>query len=221
MKSPASASAAPYIDVQNVSVVVGREEMLAPTTLQVQLGECLVLRGQNGAGKTTLLRVMAGAIAPSSGSAKIDGELVDERRQTFRRSVAALIGNPPQARDLTVQEHLEMVSVSWGTHIRVARDRAVLTLERLDIGSLRRRFPHELSSGQTQLFSLAMVLSRPFDVLILDEPEQRLDATRLHLVASVLQDLTKDQKTLLVASHSTPLADEIADRTLWLGPETA
>lgn len=221
MNSASSASSTPYIDVQGVSVAVGREVMLAPTTLNVPVGECVVFRGQNGAGKTTLLRVLAGAIAPTSGRANIDGELIDERRPKFRRAVAALIGTPPQARDLTVQEHLEMVSVSWGLQLRTAREAATHTLERLDIASLRRRFPHELSSGQTQLLSLGMVLSRPFDILILDEPEQRLDADRLGHVAEILKDLAKDKKTLLVASHSATLSEQIADRTLWLGAEPA
>jgi ABC-type multidrug transport system ATPase subunit len=212
-------SVTPLIEVDAVSVSVGHETMLPPVSFLVRAGESVVLRGPNGAGKTTLLRVMAGAVAPTSGRVTVGGVEVDERRAEFRRQVAALIGFPPLARDLTIEEHLQLVAVSWGSGIAVARDIASKTLARLRIDSLRARFPHELSSGQSQLFSLAIVLARPFDVLLLDEPEQRLDVDRLALVTDVLRELAASGKTIVIATHSASLADQMADSTVVLSAE--
>jgi len=86
----------------------------------------------------------------------------------------------------------------------------------LGISDLRNRFVNELSSGQTQLLSLATALVRPFDVLILDEPEQRLDATRRALVASVIRTEIDRGATVVIASHSTDMVEAIADRSVSL-----
>lgn len=129
--------------------------------------------------------------------------------------MAALIGMPPFERDLTLEEHLAMVAVSWGAAVAVARRDAAAGLDELGLAPLARRFPHELSSGQTQLFSLALVLARPARVLLLDEPEQRLDVERVPLVAGVLRRAAQT-RALLVATHSQVLIDGLDARIVEL-----
>src|SRR6185312_15475046 len=149
--------------------------LLRPTDLVVGSGECAVLRGPNGSGKTTLLRILAGTLEPSEGSATLDDRPIDERDPATRATVAALLGSPTAYRDLTVVDHLVLIDSTWGGAIDTADERADELLVALEIDHLTERFPHELSSGQQQLFHLAMVLFRPARVLLLDEPEQRLD----------------------------------------------
>ena len=204
------------VDVKEVGVGVGEDILLHPVSFTVEAGQGLALAGANGAGKTTLLRVLAGLVVPSSGKARVAGLAVSERSPRFRRMVAALIGYPPVARDLTVEEHLVLVAASWGATIPAARERAGKLLDDFGIVPLRRRFAHELSSGQTQLFSLALTLARPFDLLLLDEPEQRLDSDRLALVTRLLRQLVDDGKTLVFASHSRMLIEALSDRTISL-----
>ena len=76
---------------------------------------------------------------------------------------------------------------------------------------------HELSSGQSQLFALALAVVRPYDVLVLDEPEQRLDSDRLGVVGEVLQSEIQTGRTLVFATHSAVLADAVATRSIRLG----
>lgn len=76
---------------------------------------------------------------------------------------------------------------------------------------------NELSSGQTQLLSLATALVRPFDVLILDEPEQRLDVSRRALVSSVVRAEIHRGATVVIASHSADMVEAIASRSVSLG----
>ena len=83
--------------------------------------------------------------------------------------------------------------------------------------ALGARFPHELSSGQTQLFGLALVFVRPFDVLLLDEPEQRLDPGRVELLAQAMLERRAAGATIIAATHSSILADRTADLTVTLG----
>ncbi|EXJ52695.1 ABC transporter ATP-binding protein [Microbacterium sp. MRS-1] len=204
------------IEVNEVGVTAGDVTLLAPVSVMAQRGEALVVRGRNGTGKSTLLRVLSGAQKPSSGAVRIDGGAVVERDRGFRRRVAAMSGLPPMAPDLTVFDHVLLVATTWLDDPDSAAELARGVVAELGLTSLGRRFPHELSSGQTQLFGIALVLARPFEVLILDEPEQRLDPEHVESVIRVLRARRDDGATLVIATHSPVLADGLADRTLWL-----
>jgi ABC-2 type transport system ATP-binding protein len=191
--------------------------LLAPVDLAVRPGECVVLRGGNGSGKTTLLRVLAGTMDPSDGEATVDGTPADERTASVRRDVAALIGAPTAYRDLTLADHLVLVGATWGRGAD-GEEAAAAMLGTFEIGHLAERFPHELSSGQQQLFHLAMVLSRPARVLLLDEPEQRLDTHKRHLLGELLLERKAAGTALVVACHDPDLTEQIADRVLDVVP---
>lgn len=204
------------IEVDEVGVTVGAVTLLAPVSTRVRCGEVLIVRGRNGAGKSTLLRVLTGARKPSSGTVLIGGANVIERDRGFRRRVAAMFGPPPMAADLTVSDHVLLVATTWTNDPTAAAELARGVIAELGLDALSERFPHELSSGQTQLFGLALVLARPFEVLILDEPEQRLDPEHIESVIRVLGARRDDGATLVIATHSPVLADGLADRTLRL-----
>ncbi|GAA2905229.1 ABC-type multidrug transport system ATPase subunit [Microbacterium keratanolyticum] len=204
------------IQVEQVGVVSGGVALLDPVSLDVSRGEALVVRGSNGAGKSTLLRVLAGARTPTSGSARIADTVVTEGDRMLRRRVSTMIGLPPMAVDLTVRDHVLLVATTWVDDGDAAAELADGVLAELGIDWLGERYPHELSSGQTQLFGLALVLARPFDVLILDEPEQRLDPEHVEAVIEVLRARREAGATLVIATHSAVLADALADQTVVL-----
>ncbi|KQU65560.1 multidrug ABC transporter ATP-binding protein [Phycicoccus sp. Root563] len=188
--------------------------LLAPIDLRAKAGQCVVLRGENGSGKTTLLRILAGALEPSVGSATFNGAPLDERDPATRAGVASLVGAPTAYRDLTVIDHLVLIDSTWGGQISTADERADALLETLEIDHLSERFPHELSSGQQQLFHLAMVLFRPSTVLLLDEPEQRLDTHKRELLTRILVERKAAGATLVIACHDPVMTEAIADRVV-------
>lgn len=202
------------IQADEVSVASGSVQLLAPVSFHLEHGESLIVRGRNGAGKSTLLRLLAGILPPTSGTVLVGGAAVNQRDKRFRGQVAAMIGMPPLAPELTVGEHLTLVAVTWyGKH---ADEPVAAMLDALGLTPLATRFPHELSSGQTQLFGLAMVLVRPAAVLLLDEPEQRLDPEHVELVGSVLRRRRAAGDTVVLATHSATLAAALGGQSLWL-----
>ncbi|GAA1484394.1 ABC transporter ATP-binding protein [Brachybacterium fresconis] len=201
---------------EDVGVDLDQNVLLREATGRAEAGEVLALTGANGSGKTTLLRVLAGLLAPTEGTVRIAGRRPDDRDRTFRSALAALIGPPQTARDLTVVEHLQFIGATWGTGAKDARARARQLLEELQISHLGGRFPHELSSGQSQLVALALTLARPCSVLLLDEPEQRLDADRLGLVIGAIRSRAESGSAIVLASHSPRLLEELADSRLHL-----
>ena len=196
-----------------VTKLIEDNVLLTATDLDVRSGRCVVLRGSNGSGKTTLLRILAGTMDASAGTVTLDGEPVDERTPATRASVAALIGAPTAYRDLTLVDHLVLIDATWGRDAAAA-ERAEALLATLEIEHLAERFPHELSSGQQQLFHLAMVLLRPSRVLLLDEPEQRLDTHKRGLLTQILLDRKRTGTALVVACHDPEMTGAIADRVV-------
>ena len=201
-----------------VSKTVDVTTLLAPTSLVAEPGTCVVVRGPNGAGKTTLLRLVAGLLAPTTGSVTVDGEVADERRRSTRENVAALIGPPAAYRDLTLADHLTLVDATWGRDAHTCVDRVHEALDTFGLGALGERFPHELSSGQGQLFRLALTWFRPARLLLLDEPEQRLDTDRRAMVGELVLGRRAAGTTVLMACHDPALTAAVADVVVDVGP---
>lgn len=204
------------IVVRKATAVLGDTPVLAPVSFKVREGQAATLSGSNGAGKTTLLRLLAGVLAPATGEVRIGGAPADEKDPEFRELVAALVGPPPLAHNLTLEEHFALVAVSWGISADEGRERGLRVLDAFGAGQLGSRFPHELSSGQGQMAALAITLTRPCDVILLDEPEQRLDADRVTVLAELLEAERADGAALVVASHSDALREALTGPTITL-----
>lgn len=214
--SPTPQGLQPAVEFDGLGVVREDSVLLLEASGAVAPGEVLAVTGPNGSGKTTLLNVVAGRLAPTAGTMHVAGRRPDDRDPAFRTALAALIGPVQTARDLTVLEHLRFVGATWGRPTREALEAGRALLAELGIEALSGRFPHELSSGQSQLVSLALTLARPASVLLLDEPEQRLDPDRLGLVIDALHARAEAGTALLLASHSPRLLEELATSRLAL-----
>ena len=204
------------MDIHNLQVELGGSPILELAGAQLAPGAALAVTGRNGAGKTTLLHVVSGMARPSAGETTVFGIVPDERSKRFRKLVATQLAVPPLAADLTLIEHLMLVGVSWGLTADEATARGEQMLRRFDVEYIARHYPHEISSGECQVFSLAMALCRPSKLLILDEPERHLDTGRISTLADVLKQYMHDGGAVLVASHSQQLVTELGCRVLEL-----
>ncbi|NUS40893.1 MAG: ATP-binding cassette domain-containing protein [Terrabacter sp.] len=206
------------VRAEGVGKTIDETTLLLPTDVSADPGECVVLRGPNGSGKTTLLRIIGGLLVPTTGTATIGGREADERDRAVRAAVAALLGAPTTYRDLTLIDHLVLIDSTWGGEPASSDERSLALLDRLGIAHLDDRFPHELSSGQEQLFRLALTFSRPATVVLLDEPEQRLDTTKREVVAELIRERTSGGTTVVMACHDPDLTASLASRDVDVVP---
>ncbi|MFJ2767607.1 ATP-binding cassette domain-containing protein [Streptomyces sp. NPDC087300] len=197
----------PAIAAAGASVVLDGTTLLAPTTFEVMPGEFWCLTGSNGSGKTTLLRAFLGSRRLTDGAVLVRGESIDLARPRHRRLVASLVEPVPVARDMTLREQVTLVAASWYGNTRATAERAEEVIGQLGLDELDERFPSQLSSGQLQLFNLALTLVRPADVILLDEPERHLDSDRVDLVATLLTERAEEGTAFLVATHEAAMVD--------------
>lgn len=200
-------AAVPVIAAEGATVTLGDTTLLAPTTFAVMPGEVWCVTGGNGSGKTTLLRAFLGSRSLTSGSCSVMGERADMAKPLHRRLMASLVDAVPFARDMTLREQVTLVAASWYGNDEATAQAAERIIERLGLSSLGERFPHQVSSGQLQLFSLALTLVRPADVILLDEPERHLDGDRVALVAALLTERAGEGTAFLVATHEPALVE--------------
>lgn len=189
--------------------------LLRPTTFTASAGEWWSVTGPNGAGKSTLLRVLVGRASLSDGTCTVLGQSVGSADPALRSQVASLVDSVPVASDMTLREQLGMVAASWSGNTTSAAADVVSLAADLRLDHLLDRFPHELSSGQLQLFLLSLVLVRPGQVVILDEPERHLDTDHVRGLARILRQRCRQGATVIMSTHDAPLIDA-ADRRLEL-----
>lgn len=183
--------------------------------LCVSAGECVAVLGANGSGKSTLLRLVTGRDVPSSGEVRLHGDLVTSARAGLRAALAQAGDDSAVYPDLTVREHLELVAVAHGAGAEVSAG-VEAALADWELAGSSEAFPSTLSAGQLQKLFLAAVFVRPRELLVLDEPEQRLDLRMRRRLASRLRQEAGHGVAVLFATHSRDLVEQVADRVLVL-----
>ena len=203
------------LELRGVSRRYGERLALSPIDLRVDAGSCLALLGPNGSGKSTLLRITAGRDMPTSGQVRLEGAVLDEDDPAVRAKVAVVADAGAFYPDLTVREHLELVARAHG----VGEEATALVeqaLSTMRLGGHVDALPATLSSGQQQALQLAAALVRPRRLMVLDEPEQRLDPDARKRLADLLVHERAHGRAIVLATHHVDLAASVADEVVLL-----
>ncbi|GAA2690376.1 MULTISPECIES: ABC transporter ATP-binding protein [Actinosynnema] len=178
-------------------------------------GRATAVVGPNGAGKSTLLRCVAGVDRVDAGRVLLDGADLDESAPATRAAVATALDDLAFFPDLSVVEHLRLCAWSHGSADPEALVADVLA--ELGLDAAADQLPATLSSGQRHRLALASCLVRPRRLLVLDEPEQRLDAGGRRWLADRLDAEKRAGVAVLLASHDEALVARVADGLVEVG----
>lgn len=176
-------------------------------------GEVVAVVGNNAAGKSTVLRTILGEQPPISGKVQINSLLPNPDAILFRRLLSTVSDEDAFFSSLTVQEHLDMVASGHGvTNVGSSIEAELSFFELSDAAD---SLPRYLSSGQRRRLLLAAAFIRPFQLLVLDEPEQRLDTVMRRLLGARLGQLREaDNCAALIATHDADVLLACANRCL-------
>ncbi|MVA75519.1 ATP-binding cassette domain-containing protein [Auraticoccus sp. F435] len=184
-------------------------------SLEVRAGEAVALTGRNGSGKSTVLRCLVGADRPDEGTVEVCGHPVVETSARTRRDVATVIDDLDFFPDLSVVEHLDLLARAHG--VPDADGVVDEVLEQVQLVPQSGQLPGTLSSGQRRRLGLATAFVRPRELLVLDEPEARLDVEGVTWLANRLRAERQDGLAIVFASHEPSLVDTVATRVVELG----
>lgn len=196
---------------EGVTKRYGGLSVLEGITFELSKGGALAVIGSNGSGKTTLLRCLVGAVRPDEGEIQFDGSRLIETDPAFRAAVAAVLDDIEFFPDLSVAEHLSVLAYAHGVDPDEELD-AILT--ELGLDRVRDQLPPTLSSGQRRRAALASCFVRPRRLLVLDEPEQRLDVAGRRWLIERLNREKAAGTAIVFASHDEQIVEEVATHEL-------
>jgi branched-chain amino acid transport system ATP-binding protein len=201
------------LEVSNLEVRYGDLVGVADVSLKVPRGSIIALLGSNGAGKTSTLNAIAGLVAPTRGTIKLeDRAIAGEPAYAIVRKGLAL---SPEGWRLFVQQTVEN-NLSLGATSLAGRSNVGQMLERVytlfpKLAERRRQRAGTLSGGERQMLAVGRALMSDPKLLLLDEPSLGLAPAIIETMYETLLRLHRQGLTLLLAEQSVDLALEVAD----------
>ena len=212
----------PMLTIENLEVYYGMIRAIKGISFSVEEGEVIALIGANGAGKTTILHTITGLISPRSG--KIDFEGHDLVKTPAHKIVSLGMAHVPEGRrifpSLTVYENLKL-----GAYTRKDKAGIEETLKQV-----YRHFPRleerknqvagTLSGGEQQMLAMGRALMSNPRIILMDEPSMGLSPLYVTEIFSIIKEISKEGKTVLLVEQNAKKALEIANRAYVLDTGT-
>ena len=199
--------------------------VLNDVSLQVKEGEVLAIIGRSGSGKSTLLRCLNHLEDVDEGSITIQGQSMVTggiyEKKTALRAICLKMGmvfqNYQLFPHLTVMKNLTQPQMCVLKRTKQeAEKKALALLERVGLSDKADSYPGFLSGGQCQRVAIARALAMDPKILCFDEPTSALDPELTKEVLTVIRDLSREKRTMIVVTHEMRFAREVADRIVFM-----
>ncbi|KGF15635.1 polar amino acid ABC transporter ATPase [Peptostreptococcus sp. MV1] len=195
----------------------GQVEVLKGISFEINNGEIGVVLGRSGAGKTTLIRCINGLESFDSGKIVLDD--IEIKSSSDMKEVRGQIGMVFQ--NFNLFPHLSVIENIIESPVRVfgknkdeAIKEALELLEMVDLLDKKDHYPYQLSGGQQQRVAIARSCALKPKVLCFDEPTSALDKENIQKVEDIIGRCKERGMAILIITHDTVFAEEIADKTL-------
>jgi ABC-2 type transport system ATP-binding protein len=197
----------PILSVENLVKRYGEVEAVRDVSFSVEEGEVFGLLGPNGAGKTSTVEVLEGLRDADGGRVSVCGFDPQVNANELKHEIGAALQSTSLPDKLRVMEALRL----FASFYKRRRNPEEL-LKRFGLEEKRNTFYSKLSGGQKQRLALAMSLVNEPRVLFLDEPTAGLDPQVRREIYTIIEELKKERKTILVTTHYIEEAEKLCDR---------
>ena len=213
--TPSDEVAAPVVvHCRDLCKKFGSMTAVADLSFDIQPSSCFGLLGPNGAGKTTTLRMLLGQSPRSGGILEVFGEDIDHGRRQIRQRTGVV----PQADnldpDFTVKENLSMYGSYFRLDPKVLNQRIPGLLEMVELLPRADDRISTLSGGMKRRLTLARALVNDPQLLVLDEPTTGLDPQARHMIWSLIHQMKRAGKTVLLTTHYMEEAERLCDELI-------
>ncbi len=198
---------AAIVQVENLTKKYGAVEALRGVSFEVHAGEVFGLLGPNGAGKTTTIEILEGLRTPDSGRVSVCGLDPQRSGTSYKQQIGAVLQSTALPEKLRVSEALKLFASFYSRR----RDTTDL-LRRFGLEEKRNASYMHLSGGQKQRLALALALVNEPKVVFLDEPTAGLDPQVRREMYDIIEELRRENKTILLTTHYIEEAERLCDR---------
>lgn len=199
------------ISVENVSLTIGKHEILKDISLKVKRGTIHGLIGRNGSGKTMLMKCICGFVRPTRGRIVVDGAVVGQEVD-FPEHIGIIIETPGF---LSMKSGYQNLALLAGLNRRIGKERIRECMQMVDLDPDSKLSVGKYSLGMRQRLGLAQAIMEEPSLLILDEPFNGLDLDGVQDMRKYLLQLRAEGKTILLSSHHAEdiavLCDEVLE----------
>lgn len=213
------------LQIEDLTIRFGRQEVLRDITLSIPEGQTLVILGESGCGKTVLLKTMIGLIRPTLGDVRFDGQslpgMSDRALATLRTRYGFVFQHAALFDSHTIADN---IAFPLREHTRIPAAEIAAIVESLvdEVGlprSALRKKPMELSGGMRKRAGLARALALDPGLILYDEPTTGLDPIMTDIINElILRVRERPQVTSVVVTHDMRTARKVADRIIMLYP---
>lgn len=201
------------IKVKNLSKFYGSVQAVKSINFEVNDREIVGFLGANGAGKTTTLRVIAGYLAPTSGTAEVNGLDIQKSIHTVQKQIGYLPEFNPLYPEMTVYDYLRFIGDIRDIKGKKFHEALVRVIEQCGLKGVVHRHIGNCSKGFKQRIGLAGAMLHDPKVLVLDEPVTGLDPNQIVEMRELIKELGKE-KPVLISSHILQEIQATVDRII-------
>jgi ABC-2 type transport system ATP-binding protein len=196
---------------QHLTRHFGDRVAVEDVSFELEPGQIFALLGPNGAGKTTTLRMLAGLIAPTSGSVRVGGEtMTPGAAPRLRGRIGFLTEAPGLWDNLTVRDNLKVYAQLYG--MRDAEKAVTEALALFEIADRSTDRTARLSKGLKQRVALARAIVHRPSIVLLDEPTAGLDPESARDVRELIVAMRGEGRAVLLCTHNLDEVERVADR---------
>jgi putative spermidine/putrescine transport system ATP-binding protein len=201
-----------YLAVKQLNKRYGATQIFEQIDFSAREGELVTLLGPSGCGKSTLLRCLAGLTEVDSGEILLQGSNIVPLPPQ-KRTIGMVFQSYALFPNMTVEKNVAFGLKMQKLSTETIRQRVGEALEMVELNEFARRYPHQLSGGQSQRVALARSLVTRPRLLLLDEPLSALDARiRRHLREQIRRIQQELKLTTLFVTHDQEEALSMSDR---------
>jgi len=200
------------IEIRDLTKKYGKITAVNELTLSIPPGEIFGFIGPNGAGKTTTISMMAGLLAPSSGSVAICGIDMLKYPKTAKQKIGYIPDRPYIYEKLTAMEFLKFTADLFSMEKRDFEQKAEAKLKKFSLLDWADELIESFSHGMKQRLIMAAALIHEPEVLVVDEPMVGLDPSAIKMVKQMLIDLAASGTTIFMSTHTLQIAEDVCHR---------
>jgi len=201
-----------FLKLKNINLTFGKEKILDGLNLSINKGQFIAITGVSGSGKTSLLRIICGLEKPNDGEVHLDNNILLNDKisiPTEKRNIGLVIQEKVLFPHLNVKKNIEFGISTQNNKQDISKD----MMEKLNILDLAKKYPHELSGGESQRVALGRSIVMKPKVLMFDEPFTGLDKElKIKIYPIIKSILLKNEITAIMVTHDLNEVKALADQ---------